>query len=56
MSTTSYYSKELGRLLTEAELAAMPVVRWRKKGCTTCQPVTVVTRPANELVKPSTAK
>jgi len=43
MSATSYYSREHGRILTEKE--AKNYVRWHKKGCASCRPVVVQTRP-----------
>ncbi len=51
------------RLITAAERAArrlaniapstqLPAVLWRKKGCKTCQPIKVVTKPLNEPIQP----
>lgn len=48
MSKTIYYSRELGRILTEKE--TKPIAQFRVKGgCKTCKPIPVMPRPANLL-------
>ena len=49
MSVT-YYSRELGRVLTPQE--AKPIAVFRKKGCKTCKPIPVFAKPANSLEQP----
>lgn len=48
MSKTTYYSRELGRVLTDKE--AKPIAQFRVKGgCKTCKPIPAPTRPVNSL-------